>query len=243
MRITEVRTRVVQWEGKTAPLPPHFCTNPMDLVSYRQASMGNFAFHGWLLVEVSTDTGARVEGRHADQRVFGTFGPGPARDVLSQLLAGTRSTVVLGLLTGLIATTLSIVIGMSRMRAGSVSVSFNSYVVNGSSISADPANSHAPSGTTALVSFFFPRCPYCNVELPEIQKIYDKYKDRGLSAVWINILPEENGLVAGWQVAKGLTVPVLLGENQDTASSCFTSTPSDFSIRVHALIIIGGPQR
>jgi L-rhamnonate dehydratase len=57
MKITEVRTRVVQWEGKTVPLPPHFCTNPMDLVSFRQASMGNFAFHGWLLVEIFTDTG------------------------------------------------------------------------------------------------------------------------------------------------------------------------------------------
>jgi L-alanine-DL-glutamate epimerase-like enolase superfamily enzyme len=57
MRITEIRTRVVQWEGKTVPLPPHFCTNPMDLVSYRQASMENFSFHGWLLVEVLTDSG------------------------------------------------------------------------------------------------------------------------------------------------------------------------------------------
>ena len=57
MKITEVRTRVVQWEGKTVPLPPHFCTNPMDLVAFREASMGNFAFHGWVLVEIFTDTG------------------------------------------------------------------------------------------------------------------------------------------------------------------------------------------
>ena len=57
MKITEVRTRVVQWEGKTVPLPPHFCTNPMDLVSFRQASMGNFAFHNWLLVEIFTSAG------------------------------------------------------------------------------------------------------------------------------------------------------------------------------------------
>ncbi len=57
MKITEVRTRVVQWEGKTVPLPPHFCTNPMDLVAFREASMGNFAFHGWLLVEIFTDAG------------------------------------------------------------------------------------------------------------------------------------------------------------------------------------------
>jgi L-alanine-DL-glutamate epimerase and related enzymes of enolase superfamily len=57
MKITEVRTRVVQWEGKTVPLPPHFCTNPMDLVAFREASMGNFAFHNWLLVEIFTDNG------------------------------------------------------------------------------------------------------------------------------------------------------------------------------------------
>ena len=57
MKITEVRTRVVQWEGETVPLPPHFCTNPMDLVAFRQASMGNFAFHNWLLVEIFTDNG------------------------------------------------------------------------------------------------------------------------------------------------------------------------------------------
>src|SRR5579863_9247652 len=57
MKITEVRTRVVQWEGETVPLPPHFCTNPMDLVAFRQASMGNFAFHGWVLVEIFTDSG------------------------------------------------------------------------------------------------------------------------------------------------------------------------------------------
>lgn len=57
MKITEVRTRVVQWEGATVSLPPHFCTNPMDLVNFGEASMGNFAFHGWVLVEIFTDAG------------------------------------------------------------------------------------------------------------------------------------------------------------------------------------------
>ncbi len=57
MKITEIRTRVVQWEGETVSLPPHFCTNPMDLVAFREASMGNFAFHNWLLVEIYTDAG------------------------------------------------------------------------------------------------------------------------------------------------------------------------------------------
>ena len=33
MKIKEIRTRVVEWRGKTVPLPPHFCTNPMDAVA------------------------------------------------------------------------------------------------------------------------------------------------------------------------------------------------------------------
>ena len=43
--------------------------------------------------------------------LLGTTSTG--QDVLSQLLVGTRSTVVLGLLTGVIATALSVLIGMS----------------------------------------------------------------------------------------------------------------------------------
>ena len=57
MKITEIRTRVVRWRGKTTPLPPHFCTNPMDLLQLPDASMPTFTFHGWLLVEVFTDNG------------------------------------------------------------------------------------------------------------------------------------------------------------------------------------------
>jgi L-rhamnonate dehydratase len=57
LKITAVRTRVVQWKGKTVPLPPHFCTNPMDLLALPQASMATFTFHGWLIVEVFTKEG------------------------------------------------------------------------------------------------------------------------------------------------------------------------------------------
>lgn len=57
MKITGVRTRVVEWRGQTTPLPPHFCTNPLDLLPLDAAPMSSFAFHGWLIVEVMTDTG------------------------------------------------------------------------------------------------------------------------------------------------------------------------------------------
>ncbi len=57
MKIKEIRTRVVSWRGKTVPLAPHFCTNPMDLLDLPQASMSTFTFHGWLVVEIFTDDG------------------------------------------------------------------------------------------------------------------------------------------------------------------------------------------
>jgi len=57
MKITDVRTRVVEWRGKTVPPEPHFCTNAMDLLDLPADSMAGFRFHGWLIVEVFTDSG------------------------------------------------------------------------------------------------------------------------------------------------------------------------------------------
>jgi hypothetical protein len=53
-----------------------------------------------ILKEVSIDTGAKLEGMSADphtmdQRIYGTYGPGPARDVLKQLLDGSGFNVLL----------------------------------------------------------------------------------------------------------------------------------------------------
>ncbi len=57
MKITDIRTRVVEWRGATVPPQPHFCTNPMDLLALPSDSMASFRFYGWLVVEVFTDAG------------------------------------------------------------------------------------------------------------------------------------------------------------------------------------------
>jgi len=81
-----------------------------------------------------------------------------------------------------------------------------------------------------LVEFFYPRCPYCNVALPEVQRIYDKYKDKGLSVVWINVLPEENKLIAKWQEEHHFTIPVLIGASQESLQRDYRliSTPTSY---------------
>jgi L-rhamnonate dehydratase len=65
MKIKDIRTRVARWRGQTVPLPPHFCTNPMDLLSLPECSMSTFTFHGWLIVEIFTDDGLTGIGNAA----------------------------------------------------------------------------------------------------------------------------------------------------------------------------------
>lgn len=48
-----------------------------------------------ILREVSTETGSRIEGPVPDQRVYGNYGPGQARDVLSEILQGSGYNVIL----------------------------------------------------------------------------------------------------------------------------------------------------
>ena len=62
-----------------------------------------------------------------------------------------------------------------------------------------------------LVVFFFPTCRFCNEAFPGMQKLHDTYKDQGLSMVWINAVPSEARLIAGWKKKYGYTVPVLVG--------------------------------
>jgi L-rhamnonate dehydratase len=63
LRITDIRTRVVEWRGATVPPQPHFCTNPTDILQLALSgvegpdAMAGFRFHGWLIVEIFTDAG------------------------------------------------------------------------------------------------------------------------------------------------------------------------------------------
>ena len=48
-----------------------------------------------ILHDFSSASGATIEGMASDERVFGTYGPGQARDVLSQLLQGSGYNVLM----------------------------------------------------------------------------------------------------------------------------------------------------
>jgi hypothetical protein len=48
-----------------------------------------------ILRDVSTATGVKVDGLGSDSRVFGNYGPAPARDVLSKLLEGSGYNLIM----------------------------------------------------------------------------------------------------------------------------------------------------
>ena len=47
-----------------------------------------------------------------------------------------------------------------------------------------------------LINFWYPSCGPCRAELPVLQRVFEKYKDRGFVILALNVLPEEADLVA-----------------------------------------------
>jgi peroxiredoxin len=88
-----------------------------------------------------------------------------------------------------------------------------------------------------LIVFFHPSCQYCVAALPKIQTITDEYNDRGLSVVWINVLPEENRLLKEWQAHHELTAPILLATSSVQRNYRLTMTPTHYLIDTRSTVL------
>jgi hypothetical protein len=79
-----------QWPINERPAPPTVTWDSKGLsIDAANSSLQQ------ILKAVSVATGAKVDGMTGDQRVFGDYGPGQARDVLSQLLQGAGYNVIM----------------------------------------------------------------------------------------------------------------------------------------------------
>ncbi len=85
----------------TQPKPPHWPANDQPseaTVVWDSHGLRILAFNSSLaqiLKDVSAETGATLEGMGQDERIFGAYGPAPARDVLTQLLDGSDYNVLM----------------------------------------------------------------------------------------------------------------------------------------------------
>jgi len=79
-----------KWPVNDTPNPPSVVWDASGLrINASNSSLQQ------ILTEVSTNTGTKVVGNVPDQRVFGSYGPGQASDVLLQLLQGSGFNVLL----------------------------------------------------------------------------------------------------------------------------------------------------
>jgi peroxiredoxin len=63
-------------------------------------------------------------------------------------------------------------------------------------------------GRVVLVNFWATWCPPCRKEMPDLQALYDKYKDQGL--IVLSISDEDSSKVAPFIAGRNITYPVLL---------------------------------
>src|SRR6185437_12378146 len=104
---TEAEAKAAQEAAAAPPAPPppdwpvNHQPNPATVVwdSRGLEIQASNSSLGQILHDVATDTGAKLEGlgegRNSDQRIFGNYGPGPAREVISKLLDGSGYNVVM----------------------------------------------------------------------------------------------------------------------------------------------------
>jgi len=90
VRVTPPAPEVPAWPANERPVPATINWDSQGLrIDAANSSLAQ------ILVDVATVTGTKVTGFDDDVRVFGVYGPGPARDVLSQLLQGSGYNVMM----------------------------------------------------------------------------------------------------------------------------------------------------
>ena len=85
------------------------------------------------------------------------------------------------------------------------------------------------SGKVTLLTFWFPDCGTCRVELPELEPMYQKYKENGLEIVAIDVYGNREG-GERFVAEKGLSYHFLDGNLRIAETYGVTSTPTMFII-------------
>ena len=79
-----------KWPAREPAAPPTVTFNSQGLhIVAENSDLSS------ILNQISTETGAKVEGLSGDERVFGNYGPGQPREVIADLLSGANYNVLI----------------------------------------------------------------------------------------------------------------------------------------------------
>lgn len=101
-------------------------------------------------------------------------------------------------------------------------------------------------GQAVLVNLWATWCPPCRAEMPDMQKLYDEYKDQGFMVLAVNMTYQDNpAAIVPFVQENGLNFPILIEETGKVAEQYeLRSLPSSFFIDRNGIIqevVIGGP--
>ena len=130
---------------------------------------------------------------------------------------------------------------------------YTGFITNGSTRVAPELNAPAPPfanstldgkivslddlrGTPVIINFWATWCVPCRVEMPELQRLYEDYEERGLRILAVN-LGESPDVIEPWVREMGLTFDIVLDPEQNVAAMYrLRGQPSTFVISPEGII-------
>lgn len=85
-------------------------------------------------------------------------------------------------------------------------------------------------GQPVMLSFWASWCPYCKKLMPGLQRIQQKYADKGLHVVLINYNEDEDVDVAGLLAARGIELMTVVGGDAVAEHYNVGASPTTFYI-------------
>jgi len=93
-------------------------------------------------------------------------------------------------------------------------------------------------GKVVLVAFWSIYCHVCQQELPKLESLYKKYRDKDLEIIGVNIDREPAGTIQGSAKERGLSFPILLdGEKKAMKAYQARALPAVFILDRSGIIV------
>ncbi|CAI2718797.1 peroxiredoxin family protein [Nitrospina watsonii] len=93
-------------------------------------------------------------------------------------------------------------------------------------------------GKVVFINFWATWCATCKVEMPSMQRVYDKFKDRGFEMLTISV-DKDQKLIQPFMDKYNLTFPVLLDPEETIAKQVYKTTgvPETFIVSKNGIIV------
>jgi peroxiredoxin len=93
-------------------------------------------------------------------------------------------------------------------------------------------------GKVVLVAFWSIYCHVCKEELPKLESLYQKYKDKDLEVIGVNIDRESAGSIQASAKERGLSFPTLMdGEKKAMKAYQARALPATFIVDRNGILV------